>query len=95
MLFALVAYDKPGSVERRMAIRPEHLKHLESLGQRLKLAGPFLDEKGNMVGSIVLMEAESLEAAEADFRRDPFVAQGLFDSITIKPWKIGINNITA
>lgn len=93
MLFALVAHDKPASVDRRMAIRPDHLKHLETLGERLILAGPFLDEKGNMVGSIVVIEAETLEAAEADFRRDPFVAQGLFDSVMIKPWKIGINNL--
>ena len=45
MLFALVAHDRPNSVERRMAIRPEHLKHLESLGDTLILAGPFLNDK--------------------------------------------------
>lgn len=92
MPFALVAYDRPGNVARRMELRPDHLKHLDSLGDQLLLAGPFLDEKGDMVGSIVVIDAESLEAARETFARDPFMLGNLFDSVTIKPWKIGVNN---
>ena len=92
MLFALVAHDKPGHLSKRQEVRPEHLKHLETLGERLILAGPFLDDKGDMTGSIVVIEAESYDAAKADFDRDPFVLAGLFDSITIKRWHLGINN---
>ncbi|MEQ1771009.1 MAG: YciI family protein [Devosia sp.] len=91
MLYALIAHDRPNRVALRMEIRPEHLKHLDALGDQLMLAGPFLDEDGNMVGSIVVIEAESLDAAKAAFDRDPFVQRGLFDSVTIKPWKIGVN----
>jgi uncharacterized protein YciI len=76
----------------RMEIRPEHLKHLESLGDRLVLAGPFLNDAGEGVGSIVVIESGSLEEARELFMRDPFVAKGLFDSVTIKPWKLNINN---
>jgi uncharacterized protein YciI len=92
MLFALVAHDRPNAVARRMELRPEHLKYLESLGDTLVLAGPFLADNGDMVGSIVVIEAESLEAARAIFARDPFSMGNLFDSITVKPWKLGINN---
>ena len=92
MLFALVAHDKPGHLSKRQEVRPEHLKHLETLGERLILAGPFLDDKGDMTGSIVVIEAESYDAAKADFDRDPFVLQGVFDSVTIKRWHLGINN---
>lgn len=91
MLFALVALDAPNSVERRMAIRPEHLKHLESLGDKLVLAGPFLDDKDQGVGSIVVIEAASLDEARAMFARDPFMRENLFDQVTIKPWRLGIN----
>ena len=91
MQFALVAYDRPNSVARRVELRPEHLKHLESLGDTLVLAGPFLDDVGAMVGSIMVIEAESLEAARAIYARDPFMAHNLFDSVTIKPWKLTIN----
>ena len=91
MLFALVALDRPNSVERRMEIRPEHLKHLDSLGDKLILAGPFLNEKEEGVGSIVVIEAASLDEAREMFNRDPFVRENLFDQVTIKPWRLGIN----
>jgi uncharacterized protein len=90
MLFAMVAHDSPNSVARRMEMRPEHLKHLESLGDALKLAGPFLDDAGAMVGTIMVIEAESLDAARAIYARDPFMKNNLFDSVTIKPWKLTI-----
>jgi uncharacterized protein YciI len=89
--FALVAYDRPNSVARRAEIRPEHLKHLDSLGDALLLAGPFLNDNGEGVGSIVVIQAGSLEEARAMFNRDPFVVEGLFDTIAIKPWKLNIN----
>jgi uncharacterized protein YciI len=91
MLFALVAHDRPNAVARRMELRPDHLKHLEALGDALVLAGPFLAENGDMVGSIVVIEAETLDTAKQSFARDPFMTGDLFDSITIKPWKLGIN----
>ena len=47
-----------------MAIRPEHLKHLDALGDKLILAGPFLNEKEEGVGSIVVIEAASLDEAQ-------------------------------
>ena len=91
MLFALIAHDRPNALARRMELRPEHLKHLDSLGDALVLAGPFLDDKGDMVGSIVVIEAETLDAARESFGRDPFMAGNLFDSVTIKPWRLGVN----
>jgi uncharacterized protein len=81
----------PNSVARRVELRPEHLKHLDALGDTLVLAGPFLDDAGAMVGSIMVIEAESLDAARAIFGRDPFMTSNLFDSVTIKPWKLTIN----
>ena len=91
MLFALVALDRPNSVERRMAIRPEHLKHLDALGEQLILAGPFLNDKEEGVGSIVIVEADTLEEAREMFNRDPFMRENLFDQVTMKPWRLGIN----
>ncbi|HEV2517936.1 MAG TPA: YciI family protein [Devosia sp.] len=92
LLYALIAHDRPNGLARRQEVRPEHLKHLDSLGSRLVLAGPFLDDNGDMTGSIVVIEAENLEAAQAIFNSDPFVVNGVFDQITIKRWHLGINN---
>jgi uncharacterized protein YciI len=95
LLYALVAYDKPNGLKRRMEARPEHLKYLEDMGDQLSLAGAFLDADGGMVGSIVLIEAGSQEEAEATFNRDPYVSNDVFDSVTIKPFRIAINKTRA
>ena len=92
MHFALVAQDRPGHVARRLALRPEHLKYLEDLGKTLVFAGPFLSDAGEGVGTIAVVEADTLDAAKAIFARDPFARENLFDSVTIKPWRITINN---
>ena len=93
MIFALVALDQPNSVSRRVELRPEHLKYLESLGEKLLLAGPFLNDKGEGVGTISLLEAETLDEARQVFGRDPFAIHGLFDQVTIKPWRATINKL--
>ena len=91
MQFALVAHDQPNHVARRLELRPAHLKFLDELGDALLLAGPFTNDAGEGVGSIVVIETDSLEKARDLFARDPYAQGGLFDSVTIKPWKLNIN----
>lgn len=92
MQFALVAHDRPNRVALRTEIRPQHLEFLKSLGDTLVFAGPFLDEDGNMVGTIAVVEAGTLDEARAIYARDPFAQRGLFDSVTIRAWKMSLNN---
>lgn len=92
MLFALICTDKPGSVELRMKMRPDHLAFLESLGAAVKGAGPFTDDAGSPTGSLVLIEAENRIAVEALAVRDPYAITGLFSSVEIRPWKWLIKN---
>jgi uncharacterized protein YciI len=94
MLYAMIAKDAPGMGDKRLAVRPVHLQHLESLGQQLKLAGALLDAEGKPEGSLVVIEAETLEAATAIVQADPFVAEGVFGSIEVKPWRVAIDNVS-
>jgi uncharacterized protein len=93
LLFALVAHDRPSHVATRMEIRPAHLKFLDDLGDTVKFAGPFLNDANEGVGSIVIIEAGSLDEARAIFARDPYAVAGLFDSITVKPWRLLIDKL--
>ncbi|MCS6762260.1 MAG: YciI family protein [Candidatus Devosia symbiotica] len=42
--------------------------------------------------SIIVFEAESLEAARTIFAADPFVQQGVFASWEVKPWRLAIDH---
>jgi uncharacterized protein YciI len=88
MLFAFLCKDKPNSLELRMATRPEHLDHLNALNAAgtLKMAGPFLDADGKPNGSLVIVEAETIEEARAIADADPYAKAGLFESVDVKPY---------
>jgi uncharacterized protein len=93
MLYAVICTDKPDSLPVRQANRPEHLAYLESLGNALVLAGPFLEPMAEtMNGSLIVVEAASLEAARRIAAQDPFARAGLFASVQIRPWVWTINN---
>lgn len=89
--YSIIARDKPDGLEQRQAIRPEHLKHLERLGDKLLLAGPFLDENGAARGSFLLITADSQADAEAMYAEDPYVKNGLFGSHEISAFSLTIN----
>jgi len=88
MLFALICRDKPDHLNVRMDNRPAHVEFLNGLnaGGKLAFAGPFLDGGGKPNGSLVVVEADSQEAAEALAANDPYAQAGLFESVDIRPW---------
>ncbi|NTF43589.1 hypothetical protein A6U86_23610 [Rhizobium sp. AC27/96] len=94
MLFAFVCKDKPGHLNVRMETRPAHVEHLNKLNAEgtLKMAGPFLDADGKPNGSLVVVSAETIEAAKAIADADPYTKAGLFESVEIKPFNWVFNN---
>lgn len=88
MLYAFLCTDKPNSLALRMETRPPHvawLNEINAAGQ-LKFAGPFLDDAGQATGSLVVVEAETLEAAQALSAADPYAKAGLFETVEVKAW---------
>jgi uncharacterized protein len=92
MLFALLCTDKPDSLELRAKVRPEHVAYLDSLGRKLKAAGPFLDDASNPTGSLVILEATDRNEAENMAAADPYAIAGLFASVEIKSWRWALKN---
>ena len=91
-LYSFIAKDKPNGVEHRLAVRPEHLKHLEGLGRKVVFAGAFQTEEAKPTGSLVVIEAADLAEATKVFEQDPFVVRGVFQSYEISRWNWAINN---
>ena len=95
MLYAIIAEDKPGTLDKRLAARPAHLARLLALQAeaRLILAGPCpaIDSPdpgpAGFSGSIIIAEFASLAAAQTWADADPYIAAGVYEKVTIKPFK--------
>jgi uncharacterized protein YciI len=85
MLYVIIGHDAPGAQEKRPDVRPAHLRHLEPLAQagRIRLAGRLLD----LSGSLIVLEADSLSEAWAIVARDPYVTEGVFNRVEVKPFQ--------
>jgi uncharacterized protein YciI len=95
MLYAILGEDIPNSLEKRAAARPAHLQRINEAIQsgKLILAGahPAIDSPdpgpAGMSGSLIVAEFDSLEAAQEWINADPYVTQGVFAKVTVKPFK--------
>ncbi len=95
MLYAIIAQDVENSLPDRLAARPKHLARLTALQEqgRLILAGPLpaIDSEdpgeAGFSGSLVVAEFDDLKAAQAWADADPYVAAGVYASVTVKPFK--------
>ena len=95
MWYAIVAEDVPQSLERRLAARPAHLERLKALvdAGRLLVAGPFPAIDGldpgpaGFAGSLIIAEFESLTEARLWADADPYVAAGVYEQVTVRPFK--------
>ncbi len=85
MRVALICIDKPDHLAVRQENRAAHLAHIEASGV-VEMAGPFLDG-GQMCGSLVVLEVDTLEAARDWAAADPYAKAGLFASVDIREWK--------
>ncbi len=85
--FAIHCIDKPASGDLRTATRPVHLEHLESVGDRLLVAGPLLDEEGRPIGSLLIIDFDDRKAAIQFAADDPYAHAGLFASVAVTAWR--------
>lgn len=86
-LYVFHGLDKPGALELRKATRQRHLDWIASLSPRVKIGGPMLAEDGAApVGSMLVVEAETLAEAKSLFAQDPYEAAGLFAETSVRPF---------
>jgi hypothetical protein len=92
-LFVLSCIDRPDGLQQRLAVREAHLAWLAGHGEMVRLAGPYLGADGQPVGSMLVIEAPDLAAAQAFAAADPYALAGLFRSVEIRPWRITIGAV--
>lgn len=95
MWYAIIAEDVPNSLEKRLNARPAHLARLHALQDagRLLIAGPFpaIDSTdpgtAGFSGSLIVAEFTSLEEARTWANNDPFVIEGVYQQVSVKPFR--------
>ena len=94
MWYAIISEDVEDSLEKRLAVRPDHLARVTALVDegRLLIAGPHpvVDSAdpgpAGFTGSLIVAEFDSLADAEAWANSDPYVAAGVYAKVTVKPY---------
>ncbi len=84
MKFVILGKDGPTGAAKRPLYREAHLQRLEQWAQQGKviLAGPLTDK----TGSLIVVEAETLEEVQIFAKEDPYMIHGVFQEVTVHPF---------
>jgi hypothetical protein len=84
MMFVILGFDGPDGEAKRKIYRPAHLANMEPLDRqgRVILAGPLTDR----TGSLIVIEADSLEEARRFAQEDPYTVNGVFERVEVHPF---------
>jgi hypothetical protein len=88
MHFIVIAYDGTDekALERRMAVRPEHLQQAEKWHEngRWLYACGILNEKGDLIGSMIVCDFPSREELQREWLdHEPYVLGKVWERIAI------------
>lgn len=85
MRFALFCEDKQNHLDVRKANRDAHLAYIKSTGV-VEMAGPLLSASGDMCGSLIILNVDTLHEAEQWAKDDPYAKAGLFERVNVQEW---------
>ena len=86
MYYAIRCNDKPNALELRIANREAHLAYVTKT-DCVAAAGPILaDDEATMIGSIIIINVSSMQAAQEWAENDPYNQAGLFQQVEINAW---------
>ena len=95
MYYAISGEDAKDSLDKRANARAAHIARLQFLLDqgRVLIAGPHpaIDSEdpgpAGFTGSLIVAEFDSLEEAETWAKEDPYMTAGVYQRVTVKPFK--------
>jgi len=94
MQFLVVAKDGTDdeAIERRKHVRPLHLEAIAPFvdAGNVLVGGAMLDEDGDMIGSMLLMEFTDRVAFDRWFEADPYVVHGVWQDVEVRPFRTAV-----
>jgi len=92
MQFIIIAHDGENMLDKRMAVRPQHLEGMAKLGDHVICAGGLLDEEGKLKGSALVVEFEDRAAVDEYLSNEPYVINHVWEKIEVEPMNVVILN---
>jgi uncharacterized protein len=85
-LYVVIAWDGPDSVPLREAALDAHFAHIETIVDKIAVAGPLKDDAGITIGSLFVLKVRTQDEADAILRSDPYFKAGVWERWTIHPF---------
>ncbi len=93
MQFSVIGLDgtDESALSRRMAAREAHLKLADAMHQekRLLYAVALLDDSGQMMGSIMVVDFPTREDLDDWLRLEPYMVGKVWEKLEIRPCRVG------
>ncbi|MBL4599943.1 MAG: hypothetical protein JKX93_13325 [Rhizobiaceae bacterium] len=93
MYFAVMTRDNPDAGDKRQKHYPEHRAHLDAQpdGLAIRISGPLLGENGKPVGSLLIIEAETIGQVRKYINSDPYIDAGVWSGFSVNAydWRRG------
>ena len=88
MLYAITLLDKPDGAALRAQVRPQHKGYLAEVAERIAFAGPLVADDGTtMIGSLLVIDFDSRDSANAWLRDEPFNHAGLYAATQVHAFR--------
>lgn len=94
-LFTIYALDVPNSGPGRAAHGDTHRARLKQAVDpvRVVAAGPLRDDAEKPIGSLVIVEAASIDLVRDFVKADPYSINGIYDTVDIRPFAVTVGAI--
>jgi uncharacterized protein len=91
MQFLAIARDYADALDRRMAVREEHITRGNDMRDRgeLLFAVAILDEDSKMIGSLYVLDVASRQQVDEWLESEPYVTANVWEKIEVLPCRVG------
>lgn len=85
MLYSVYCLDDPATPNARTEFYPLHRAFLDNPPMHVVVAGPLLAPDGETrIGSLLVIEADTVEDAVRHVKSDPFAINNVWESIDVR-----------
>ena len=92
MQYMIRALDGKNMLEKRLAVRTQHLENLQKVKGKILCAGGLLDEEGKMKGSTLVIDFESEDALKEYLKSEPYIAEQVCEDVEVSRMKVVLLN---